>query len=528
VERNGLPVKKKKKKGLVIGVVAVVAVVAAASLFLFKEDAPVMAVSTQPLEKTTLRNTISATGTVESQTSSLVYAKLSGILENVNVEVGDRVQEGDILAKFDTESIEDQILQQQLSINDSAARSQQSIKLSEKQYQQLLEDFKNDKDAALLSAAKSVETAQYNLKEAQYAVDHFGEPKGTSDLQSDLELYTICLEDYEAAYDYCEKARKAVMDAKAAGLSEAEISGLEATYQAAKASLASKQTKYENAKIQYLDADHQYQLAVDALAQAKSAYDLAMEQYEITFQQKLQAIDSAADSVDTSVLNASQAVARAALEVLQKQLSDAVVSSPVTGTVTAVYAKEGATATGQLFEIEDTENLKISTTIKEYDFPNIRLGLPVEIKSDGTGDAVMTGKITKIAPTAVKNPSGSSVEFAIEVSVDRPHEGLLIGMKARCSIILDEAKDVYGVPYDAVMLDESGSYIFAAEPQEDGYAARRIDVEVGLESDFYVEISGEGLYDGMRVVMTPEGMTEGMPVPLDETAEVMPQDAAGQ
>ena len=37
-----------------------------------------------------------------------------------------------------------------------------------------------------------------------------------------------------------------------------------------------------------------------------------------------------------------------------------------------------------------------------------------------------------------------------------------------------------------------------------------------MESDFYVEISGDGLTDGLLVITNPTGITEGMPVPVSQ------------
>ena len=279
---------------------------------------------------------------------------------------------------------------------------------------------------------------------------------------------------------------------------------------------------FEVEQISHPTIQHQYEQAELAVKQAQDAYDLALQQYDVTWNKTLQGIDTAQDNIDTSVISSNQTVSRLSLEQLEKKLDDAIVTAPISGTVTAVYAEEGATPSGLLFIIEDTDKLKIETTVKEYDLPSVKIGQKVEIKSDGIGDRVITGKVEKIAPTAVKAAAGSanssgSVEFAVEISVDEPHEGLLIGMKARVSIVLQEALGVYGIPYDAVLTDPDGStYVLVAEAGEKGYTAKRIPVQVGMESDFYVEISGDGLTDGLLVITNPAGITEGMPVPVSQ------------
>lgn len=83
-------------------------------------------------------------------------------------------------------------------------------------------------------------------------------------------------------------------------------------------------------------------------------------------------------------------------------------------------------------------------------------------------------------------------------------------MTAKTSIILESAKDVYAVSYDCVEKDKEGnSYITVLDEdkitssEENADATKKISVTVGLESDYYVEIEGDGLKEGLRVV-TPE------------------------
>ena len=76
--------------------------------------------------------------------------------------------------------------------------------------------------------------------------------------------------------------------------------------------------------------------------------------------------------------------------------------------------------------------------------------------------------------------------------------GLLIGLSAKVEIILSQVTDVYAVPYDAVGTDENGgSVVYARSGGETEFTA--IPVETGMETDYYSEISGEGLSDGMEV-----------------------------
>ncbi|MCL2243386.1 MAG: HlyD family efflux transporter periplasmic adaptor subunit [Treponema sp.] len=252
------------------------------------------------------------------------------------------------------------------------------------------------------------------------------------------------------------------------------------------------------------------------LSQSEVAYTSALNNYNGLLEQ-------AKDALKTAQINYNNAIAantdtqELVIKNLEKHLRDSVIRAPVSGTVTAVYAREGASGSGLLFVIEDTENLIIKTTIKEYDISNVKTGMYVIIKSDSTGSSVYEGIVSKIAPTAVKDMSGetaskSDVEFEAQVYITSRETDLKIGMNARLNVILEEKKHVYCVPYDAVMTTANGeNYIFTAQDNgQNKQTAKQINVTTGLETDFYVEIFSAELFDGMKAISDVSSVRDGM------------------
>lgn len=128
------------------------------------------------------------------------------------------------------------------------------------------------------------------------------------------------------------------------------------------------------------------------------------------------------------------------LQILEKQLEDSTIKAPISGTVTAVNAKEGTTVgSGHLFVIEDTENLRIATRFREYDITRIQTGMEVSIRSDAVGNAVHAGTISRINPAAVNNASAAAVEFEVLIAVTSQNTGLRIGMNTTLEVLLNEA-----------------------------------------------------------------------------------------
>jgi multidrug efflux pump subunit AcrA (membrane-fusion protein) len=153
--------------------------------------------------------------------------------------------------------------------------------------------------------------------------------------------------------------------------------------------------------------------------------------------------------------------------------------------------------------------------------------MPVIIKADAIAGAEYQGTLTKIDPAAVKNAMGetetiSDIEFGAEVSVDTVDTQLRIGMNARLDIIVEQRNDVFYVPFDTLTENESGeSVIYAIEDNgEGGVYAREIPVTTGLETDFYVEVSGTGLYAGVMAIneAAENKLYDGMPVAYRDAA----------
>lgn len=667
--------KKKKILSITCGVLAVVVV---GSYFALNRNNAVQAmVSTETLQQMDLQNTVSLSGVVESQSGRKVYSTLSYLVEQVNVQVGDVVQQGDVLAQLKTDDLQMDIAQQQAAMNASKNQSAHQIEVSRKAYENAKENYENGLDSGALSAEQGVTSAEYGVEQAQqqlkaakaavydakenYRVTRDQLEGNITDAEEALRDAEEALGDAQAAYNDAvagqESAKKeaaALFEQKTADYKKAaeEWAHLEGTYLAdietekvnvkdakdaldnkyptppkegedgyadyiasdefkayqesegklrtARETYVQQKSNFQNIQQVYNQAqtDYQNQLAsiassasgaMSGVASAQSGVAAAEAQLDAaqdarngaSMAQLEQGVDSAKRGVDSAQLQkeiaqnqvsnakdqreasnnaiqqqidslkdnlvGSQIAAQStqsqeiAIQKMQNTLEDATITAPVSGVVTAVYAKVGEPGNGLLFVVEDTQSLKINTKIKEYDVANIREGMPVVIKSDATGDQEISGTVTYIAPAAVKTEAGntqtsgndSNVEFEAEVQVNDPNCGLRIGMNTRLTVLLEEKQDVFGVPYDAVVEKADGSTVVyaAVEQQNSGknssYVVTEIPVTTGLETDFYIEISGGEVTPGMAVISNPQSVTPGMEVTPDFVANGTTQPTVG-
>ena len=161
---------------------------------------------------------------------------------------------------------------------------------------------------------------------------------------------------------------------------------------------------------------------------------------------------------------------------------------------------------GTLFEVQDLTSFVVDATVDEYDIASIAKDQNAVIKTDATGDAQYNGIVTFVAPTPTSSQgsstggtTSSTSSYSIQISLTDTDEKLRVGMTAKTSIILSSAEDVFAVAYDSIETDADGNSFITVQ---DGTETKKIQVEVGLESDYYVEIISDELTEGMQVVST--------------------------
>jgi len=132
---------------------------------------------------------------------------------------------------------------------------------------------------------------------------------------------------------------------------------------------------------------------------------------------------------------AARQQAQALVESSRVMLERSVIRAPICGTVTAVIAREGSVGMGLLFVVEDTDNLRVMTSFREYDLGRLAPGMEVAIAPIAAGSAEYTGVISRINPAATAH--APVVEFEAEVLVTSEDTSLRIGMNARVSVPVD-------------------------------------------------------------------------------------------
>ena len=217
------------------------------------------------------------------------------------------------------------------------------------------------------------------------------------------------------------------------------------------------------------------------------------------------ALQKAQESYQKSATNAARNVDDAATKLAQSQreddkltslqtaLDNCTLTATMDGTITALNATVGDVCSGTVATIQDVENLTVEVTIPASSVGKLSTGMTCRITSDATGDAVISGTLTRIDPVA--NDSGS---FGATVTVNGQDSGLLIGISAKVEIVISEKDDVFTVPRDAVGTNEDGTTYVLRRTGGEGtdMTFEEVAVTEGDTNDYYVEITGDDLHEG--------------------------------
>ena len=522
-------------------------------------------VRTSTLQKTSLTDSVSVSGTVKSGYEASVTvadsAKLYKVSE-VKVAVGDTVKKGDVIATLDTSDLEKQIESAEESYGDTLKSAQTSydratadLETSTVQHENSLIDLQAKIDQAdqnLQDAKDALTKAQENERKAQStydtAVSDYNTLKSAYDSASaSISAYTQEKNDAATALNNALYAANQALSAQladpdndekrqAAEDAQAKVTDAQNTYNEADQKLTDAQNScsapslglygFTSIQTALTQADSTKTQAESALDSAKNAVDTANTQISTCEQQ----VKAAHDSYDqeknySNLLNKSQNVEDSAtkleqaqrtpdnLETLRSTLEDCTLTATMDGTITALNATVGSVCSGTVATIQNTDALVVDVTIPANSVPKLSTGMTCHITSDATGDAVIDGTLTQIDPVA--NDNGS---FGAKVVVNGDADGLLIGISAKVEIVISEKDNVFIVPRDAVgTADDGSSYVLRKTGGEGvDMTFEQVTVTTGDTNDFYVEITGSDLQEG-DVIRSSADLTQGIETSSDST-----------
>jgi HlyD family secretion protein len=451
-----------------------------------------------------------------------------GVLDELTVDVGDKVQAGDVLARLDVTDARRAVANAELKVKQAEATlaSQQdpvaakrTVDLAEIQEAQAelnlasaqlkldeLLDWTPDENAVAIAqsnldaAQASYEaaanqpisdqttSARISLEQAQAdLVDAHGAYNEAWDPARDWELYDKRLG------DRLESERESVTRSLERAQQNLEIA--EANYNLAWANI--DDTGKLNAWTQVLNAqaaleDAQNGPSDNEIEEAR----LAVQQSELSLAQARINLEEAQLGVDTTQAELSLAQASMDLEAAQSALDKLSLVAPTNGLVTVVDAQVGQTVgTNPIITLSNLDQPTVVLYLDETDLDNIAVGNEVEVIFDALPDDTFTGRVARVEPELVTVEGVPTVQ-AVAVLEGERLQNLPAGLNASVDVIGGKAENALLVPVEA--LRELGPGEYAVFVVKDNGELEMRPVEVGLMDFANAEIKS-GLEMGEQV-----------------------------
>jgi HlyD family secretion protein len=153
---------------------------------------------------------------------------------------------------------------------------------------------------------------------------------------------------------------------------------------------------------------------------------------------------------DIAQARAQLGVAQASLALLQQQLTDAQLTSPIDAVVRARLLEPGDMASPQrpVFTLAINDPKWVRAYVQGPDLPRVRSGMAAQVRIDGMAEA-LSGRVGFISSVAEFTPKTvqtedlrSSLVYEIRVLTDDPEDRLRLGMPATVTIAADAPQGV--------------------------------------------------------------------------------------
>jgi HlyD family secretion protein len=409
---------------------------------------------------------VAASGSVEPRERVDLAFESPGRIFDVPVEVGDRVEPGDVLARLDEEQLALQVRQVQAALD-----------LATAQLAQLRADARPEEIAA---AEADVQAAQARVSAAAANLDQVD--SGPDDAQ---------IAAAEAQLASAELQRK-VAEIK---LDRIEGEGTEKEHAHYDLYAARKAVAASRAELDELLSGPD----VDAVRAARANVWAAGAQRDAA-QAQLDLLAAGATVEQIGDAEAQVAQAQAALDLAELSLEQAVLRAPFDGVVSMVGVTPGEMAsTGPAVTLLDVSQFHLTVSVDEIDVGRLSEGQVAQVTLDALPDALVTGTVEYIAPVATLE--GGVVYYDVSIGLASTDVPVRADMTASATIIVEELADVLKIPTWIVRVDrDSGqTYVY----REAGGEVERVDVDLGVRYEGFAQVI-DGLSEGDEVVWVEE------------------------
>ena len=418
------------KKLMLGGVVA--AMLGLAALYYWRNQTPAVQYLTARVERGNLRNTVTATGTLQAVTTVQVGSQASGTISALYADFNSVVKKGQVVAQLDPAVSKAQVDQARANLQQATAGLQQAR-------------------AAVVNSRAGVSDAQARALGARSTVRN--NQAGVSGARANLAVLKAQQDD---ALSFLKQQESLVK------------SGVV------------PQREYDVALTAYKTAEARYNQAAAQLNQAELNEQMSAGSGIASSQAQVQQSQAQVQQSQAQVQQAQAQVlqAQAALNLAQVNLTHTTITSPIDGIVVSRDVNVGQTVAASLsaptlFTIaNDLTQMQVIANIDQADIGLVEQAKSVKFSVDAFPGKDFDGKIQqmRLNPQNVQNV----VTYNVVIDVSNPEQKLKPGMTANLTITIDERNNVLKVANAALrFVPQDGSGQRPGAGNSNGQGRRR-------------------------------------------------------
>jgi len=431
----------------VVGILALIAVVAFVGLTYFRgqptaqaEEAEVLTVK---VKRGSIEESISATGNVVASSQATLVFETSGQVDEILVDEGERVQEGQVLVRLDDTTLQEQVSRAEASLSTAQAR---------------LDQAKRPATEAELAA---YEAAVTSAKASVSAL--LDDPTETETRSAQLSI--------EAARD--------------------QLYGVQAQRDSTAGDPRSTTGAVNAAEAQVLSAEVSVQqalLALERLWESPTEESITMAQSQVDqAEAQLAQMLERPKAEDVALVQAQYDETALALALAKDSLDDAQLTVPFGGTVLQVSVNVGDWASPGMpaVVVADTGTLILDVNVDELDVAEIAEGQVARLAFEALPKEDVVGTVIHIAPSS-KSVSGA-VAYLVEISFEPGDLPVRLGMTTNVDIVTARVEDVLVIPNQAIESDREAGRYYVTRLVSPGNT-ERVEIEIGLRDEYMTQI----------------------------------------
>lgn len=472
---------------------------------IFKD--PTEGFNTEKITKGIVLQEVSETGSVRATQDINLGFKSVGRVTKINVEIGDKVKKGDVLAELDSNQVSAQLQSAKAALNSANNQYDKLVNGATpeniKTYQDSVDLANNDLKSTYSNASNvlnDVYTKIYNAYNIVATINNnyfnlmdqqsFKVSESKNDFKQNMDDIKL----------YIDKALRSQKNSDIDETISETLIDLDNIFN----DLKIIREQCEDGKY-YFSVSSTDKTSLDAQRAYITTASTSLTSLQSNIKSYKKALQKAEDSLtsvlafarpeDVGIYKSQISQAQANVKALQSQLSDNYLFSPIDGLITEVNIKSGQIiSTSQpAVKILSTDPFEIKTYIYEQDIVNVKIGDSVKIELVAFPNKNFMGKVMII------NPAETIVDNVVyyEVTIEFPNqpEEIRSGMTADITIETNKKNNVLRVIKNAIVKIDGKEtvQVFSNNKIEDR------EITTGLEGNDYYEVT-KGLSLGDTII----------------------------